>query len=109
MRWRSAAPVGNYNETRTHLALDKDAPLSRTVKRAGVFFAGVLGGLHHENVRTCRRGKPRPCVKLSPSLLPPADPMRPWKQGAVPVSKGVRHNMSPDRRCNAKSLNLNAA
>jgi len=24
-----------YNETRTHLALDKDAPLSRTVKRAG--------------------------------------------------------------------------
>src|ERR1700751_5159215 len=28
-----------YNETRTHLALDKDAPLSRTVKRQGVFFA----------------------------------------------------------------------
>src|SRR5215472_4663989 len=28
-----------YNEIRTHLALDKDAPLSRTVKRAGVFFA----------------------------------------------------------------------
>ena len=29
-----------YNETRTHLALDKDAPLSRTVKRAGrIFFA----------------------------------------------------------------------
>jgi hypothetical protein len=28
-----------YNETRTHLSLDKDAPLSRTVQRAGVFFA----------------------------------------------------------------------
>ena len=29
-----------YNETRTHLALDKDAPLSRTVKRGqGAFFA----------------------------------------------------------------------
>ena len=28
-----------YNETWTHLAWDKDAPLSRTVKRAGVFFA----------------------------------------------------------------------
>ena len=27
-----------YNETRTHLALDKDAPLSRTVKRAGRIF-----------------------------------------------------------------------
>src|SRR5215469_1681141 len=39
MRCRSAPPVGNYNEIRTHLALDKDAPLSRTVKRAGVFFA----------------------------------------------------------------------
>ena len=24
-----------YNATRTHLALDKDAPLSRTVKRSG--------------------------------------------------------------------------
>jgi hypothetical protein len=28
-----------YNERRTHLSLDKDAPLSRTVQRAGVFFA----------------------------------------------------------------------
>ena len=28
-----------YNETRTHLALDKDAPLSRTVRGQGVFFA----------------------------------------------------------------------
>ena len=27
------------NETRTHLALDKDAPLSRTVKRAAFFAA----------------------------------------------------------------------
>src|SRR6202045_3765455 len=38
-----------YNETRTHLALDKDAPLSRTVKRAGrILCRPVLGGLHHE-------------------------------------------------------------
>ncbi len=41
-----------YNETRTHLALDKDAPLSRTVKRAGrVLCRPILGGLHHEYVR----------------------------------------------------------
>jgi transposase InsO family protein len=41
-----------YNETRTHLALDKDAPLSRTVKRAGrILYRPVLGGLHHEYVR----------------------------------------------------------
>jgi transposase InsO family protein len=41
-----------YNETRTHLALDKDAPLSRTVKRAGrILCRPVLGGLHHEYLR----------------------------------------------------------
>ena len=41
-----------YNETRTHLALDKDAPLSRTVKRAGrILCRSVLGGLHHEYLR----------------------------------------------------------
>src|SRR3982075_485309 len=41
-----------YNETRTHLALDKDAPLSRTVKRAGrILCCPVLGGLHHEYIR----------------------------------------------------------
>jgi hypothetical protein len=34
------------------LALDKDAPLSRTVKRAGrILCRQVLGGLHHEYVR----------------------------------------------------------
>src|ERR1700680_787335 len=41
-----------YNETRTHLALDKDAPLSRTVKRAGrILCRPVLGGLQHEYIR----------------------------------------------------------
>jgi hypothetical protein len=41
-----------YNEPRTHLALGKDAPLSRTVKRAGrILCRPVLGGLHHEYVR----------------------------------------------------------
>jgi transposase InsO family protein len=41
-----------YSETRTHLALDKDAPLSRTVKRAGrILCRPVLAGLHHEYVR----------------------------------------------------------
>src|ERR1700733_9784174 len=40
------------NETRTHLALDKDAPLSRTVKRAGrILCRPILGGLHHEYIR----------------------------------------------------------
>jgi transposase InsO family protein len=44
--------TGYYNETRTHLALDKDAPLSRTVMRAGrILCRPVLGGLYHEYVR----------------------------------------------------------
>src|ERR1700686_5510135 len=41
-----------YNETRTHLALDKDAPLSRTVQRSGVISShALLGGLHHRYAR----------------------------------------------------------
>jgi transposase InsO family protein len=37
-----------YNETRTHLALDKDAPISRPIQRIGVVKSlAILGGLHH--------------------------------------------------------------
>jgi hypothetical protein len=41
-----------YNETRTHLALDKDAPVSRPVQRTGVVRSlAILGGLHHNYAR----------------------------------------------------------
>src|SRR6266849_5673633 len=41
-----------YNETRTHLALDKDAPVSRLVQRTGVISSrAILGGLHHHYAR----------------------------------------------------------
>jgi len=41
-----------YNETRTHLALDKDAPVSRPVQRTGVISSrAILGGLHHHHAR----------------------------------------------------------
>ncbi|WP_283807642.1 integrase core domain-containing protein [Bradyrhizobium lablabi] len=41
-----------YNETRTHLSLNKDSPLSRTVERAGrILCRPILGGLHHKYVR----------------------------------------------------------
>src|SRR6201982_3504671 len=37
-----------YNGIRTHRSLDKDAPVSRSVQRAGVISSrAVLGGLHH--------------------------------------------------------------
>src|SRR6478672_4610241 len=45
-----------YNETRTHLSLDKDAPLSRTVQRAGrILRLPILGGLHHYSDLICDR------------------------------------------------------
>jgi transposase InsO family protein len=41
-----------YNQTRPHLALQKDAPLKRAVQRFGSIVAiPVLAGLHHQYVR----------------------------------------------------------
>jgi hypothetical protein len=41
-----------YNETRTHLSLRKDAPISRAVEPVGQTLAvPILGGLHHRYIR----------------------------------------------------------
>src|SRR5258706_15197291 len=41
-----------YNEVRTHPSLNKDAPVSRAVDRAGhILCRPILGGLHHQYVR----------------------------------------------------------
>jgi hypothetical protein len=41
-----------YNGTRTHLSLEKDAPVSRAVDRAGhILCRPILGGLHHQYAR----------------------------------------------------------
>jgi len=41
-----------YNEVRTHLSLDKDAPVPRAVGTVGhILCLPVLGGLHHQYVR----------------------------------------------------------
>jgi transposase InsO family protein len=41
-----------YNQVRTHLALQKDAPLHRAVQRSGVIVAiPISAGLHHQYVR----------------------------------------------------------
>jgi len=41
-----------YNQVRTHLSLDKDAPNSRRPQRSGDIAAmPILGGLHHQYVR----------------------------------------------------------
>jgi hypothetical protein len=39
-------------ETRTHLALDKDAPVTRQIQRIGSIKShAILGGLHHHYAR----------------------------------------------------------
>ena len=41
-----------YNDIRTHRSLDKDAPVSRPVQRAGIISSRpILGGLHHHYIR----------------------------------------------------------
>ena len=41
-----------YNGARTHLSLEKDAPVSRAVDRAGhILCRPTLGGLHHQYAR----------------------------------------------------------
>jgi transposase InsO family protein len=42
-----------YNGTRTHRSLDKDAPVHRPTQRIGILRSRpILGGLHHQYVRT---------------------------------------------------------
>ena len=41
-----------YNEARTHLSLQKDAPIPRAVQTVGQTLAvPILGGLHHQYIR----------------------------------------------------------
>src|ERR1700730_7715940 len=41
-----------YDGTRTHLSLEKDAPVSRAVDRAGhILYRPILGGVHHRYAR----------------------------------------------------------
>ena len=40
-----------YNQTRTHLALNKDCPLQRPIQRLGSVAATLLAGLHHQYLR----------------------------------------------------------
>jgi len=47
-----SAYAAYYNQTRTHLALQKDAPSYRAIQRSGVIVAiPILAGLHHQYVR----------------------------------------------------------
>jgi transposase InsO family protein len=47
-----ASYAAYYNQARTHLALQKDAPLHRAIQRSGVIVAiPILAGLHHQYVR----------------------------------------------------------
>ena len=50
--WKSRTYAAYYNQARTHLALEKDAPLHRAVQRSGAIVAiPILAGLHHQYIR----------------------------------------------------------
>ena len=52
LRRNLSSYAGYYNQTRTHLALQKDAPQQRPVQQFGRITAiPVLAGLHHRYVR----------------------------------------------------------
>jgi hypothetical protein len=52
LRWILLSCAGYYNDIRTHLSLDKDAPVSRPIQRSGLISShAVLGGLHHRYAR----------------------------------------------------------
>ena len=47
-----SAYAAYYNQTRTYLTLEKDAPLQRAVQRSATIVAiPILAGLHHQYVR----------------------------------------------------------
>jgi len=47
-----SAYAAYYNQARTHLALQKDAPLHRAIHPSGAIVAiPILAGLHHQYVR----------------------------------------------------------
>jgi hypothetical protein len=44
--------MGYHNDARTHLSLNKDAPVSRAAATAGrIICQPILGGLHHQYTR----------------------------------------------------------
>jgi transposase InsO family protein len=49
LRHRLLSYLAYYNEARTHLSLNKDAPIPRAVQAAGrILCRPILGGLHHQ-------------------------------------------------------------
>ena len=53
LRRMLVAYAAYYNEVRTHLSLGKDAPRHRPIQRLGpITVRPILGGLHHQYVRT---------------------------------------------------------
>jgi hypothetical protein len=42
----------HYNQTRTHLSLNKDSPVTRPIETVGrILPVPILGGLHHQYAR----------------------------------------------------------
>ncbi|SIO47391.1 Integrase core domain-containing protein [Bradyrhizobium erythrophlei] len=75
-----------YNGTRTHLSLEKDAPVSRAVDRAGhILCRPILGGLHHHYVRVFGTHRPRPMLRSAPKSGVPSS-------RAITASPSIRND-----------------
>ena len=58
-----------YNETRTHLSLDKDALISRAIQAVGrIVGCPVLSGLHHQYVPDLICDRDRVCATPDTSV-----------------------------------------
>jgi Integrase core domain len=93
-----------YNGARTHLSLEKDAPFSRAVERAGqILCRPILGGLHHQYVRI--RFSTGTGVK-SPFYSRTLANGRFAPQPDVPTRKRLTHNRLPAPIVHAESSNM---
>jgi transposase InsO family protein len=115
LRRRLRSYLRYYHCSRTHLALDKDAPEPRAVEppqHGRVVALPQVGGLHHRYVRRAQHSSNRRLSRfveeigaqsaLAPTVLPPAAP----STRAHAQLRGTRHmtvigvlDHSHDRRC----------
>jgi hypothetical protein len=80
-----------YNEARTHLSLDKDAPNFRRAQKFGRIAAmPILGGLHHQYVRVQVLDRHRVRNATIVASLPSAHPR------VIPDKVFGRHKASRD-------------
>ena len=108
--------MNHYNEVRTHLSLGKDAPVSRVVHAVGqILPRPILGGLHHEYVRSdLRQGEANDAVFCLSGAAPHFELSRtytckPRSDDCRGPPQRSRHRSSAARAASALSLSTTVA